>query len=227
WAMVDDRIDGAPPHEVHLAHAIEWRVVALSTPLFLYTYSYGAVSSFSAYYANALDIHPRAIYLTTLALVTLVSRPVAGRFGDRLGHRRLFMPSLVIIAVGMTVLAFSATKTWLVISAALFALGFGTAYPAFAAWVMLDVHEARRGAAFGAILAAYDTGIGSGSTLTGWLIGRYGFGTAFGVAAALAALALPAFLLVERRFGHSPWKPEPETTPPPGDPLFAPAPFEE
>jgi MFS family permease len=156
-----------------------------------------------------------------------VSRPIAGRFGDRIGHRRLFIPSLAVIAIGMTVLAVSSTRGGLIAAAALFALGFGTAYPAFAAWVMLDVQDSRRAAAFGAILAAYDTGIGSGSTVTGWLIGRSGFGVAFGVAAALSALALPTFLLVERRFGHSPWKPEPETTPPPGDPLFAPAPFEE
>ena len=60
----------------------------------------------------------------------------------------------------------------------------------------------RRGA-FGAILAAFDTGIGAGSTMSGWLIGRHGFPTAFGLAAALSALALPAFLLSERRFGHS------------------------
>ena len=67
---------------------------------------------------------------------------------------------------------------------------------------MLDVHDSRRAAAFGAILAAYDTGIGSGSTITGWLIGRWGFSPAFGVAAVLAALALPTFLLVDRRFGR-------------------------
>jgi len=162
-----------------------------------------------------------------MALVTLLSRPITGRFGDRIGHRRLFMPSLVVIATGMVVLAFADTRGGLIAAAALFALGFGTAYPAFAAWVMLDIHDSRRAAAFGAILAAYDTGIGSGSTVTGWIIGRWGFSPAFGVAAALAALALPTFLLVERRFGHSPWKPEPETTPPPGDPLYAPAPFEE
>ena len=72
-------------------------------------YSYGAVSSFSADYATALDIHPTPVYLTTMALVTLLSRPIPGRLGDRIGHRRLFMPSLVVIATGMAVLAFADT----------------------------------------------------------------------------------------------------------------------
>ena len=66
---------------------------------------------------------------------------------------------------------------------------------------MQDIGETRRGAAFGAILAAFDTGIGTGSTMTGWLSGRAGFPTAFAVAAVLAALALPMFLLVDKRFG--------------------------
>jgi predicted MFS family arabinose efflux permease len=63
---------------------------------------------------------------------------------------------------------------------------------------MRGVAPARRGAAFGAILAAFDTGIGTGSTAMGWLIGRYGFANAFGVAAALSALALPYFLAIDR-----------------------------
>ncbi|MBA3295613.1 MAG: hypothetical protein H0U19_01650, partial [Acidobacteria bacterium] len=45
------------------------------------------------------------------------------------------------------------------------------------------------------------------------LIQRYGFGTAFGVAAALAALALPYFLVVDRVF------PTPNSQPPSENPL--------
>jgi len=80
-----------------------------------------------------------------------------------------------------------------------FGIGFGTAYPVFVAYVMRDVNPARRGAAFGAILAAFDTGIGTGSTAVGWLIQRFGFSTAFAVAAALSAIALPYFLVADRR----------------------------
>jgi predicted MFS family arabinose efflux permease len=67
---------------------------------------------------------------------------------------------------------------------------------------MRGVTADRRGAAFGAVLAAFDTGIGTGSTSMGWLIQRYGFAAAFGVAAALSALALPYFLAVDRVVGR-------------------------
>lgn len=199
WCMVDDR---GTVVEHPRSGFIEWRVVALSGPLFLYSYSYGTVSSFSAVFADARGIRPKAIYLTTFAITTLLTRPFLGRFGDRIGYRRIFLPSLVVMTLGMIALAFADSRLGLACSASTFALGFGTAYPAFAAYVMQGVGHERRGAAFGAILAAFDTGIGAGSTMSGYLIGRFGFHTAFGLAAALSALALPAFLLSERRFGH-------------------------
>jgi MFS family permease len=180
---------------------IERRVLMLSLPIFLYAYGYGAISSFSAVYADAIGVAPKTIYLTTLALVTLVTRPFFGRLGDRLGYRRLFLPCLVMMAVGLAVLPFATTALHLAVSAGLFAIGFGSSYPVFAAYVMQDVGETRRGAAFGAILAVFDTGIGTGSTLTGWLGGRTGFPAAFAISAVLAAMALPVFLLVDRRFG--------------------------
>ena len=90
------------------------------------------------------------------------------------------------------------TRRWMIASAIVFGAGFGTAYPVYVGYVMRDVSAARRGAAFGAILAAFDTGIGTGSTSMGWIIQHYGFRQAFGVAAAISALALPYFLSVDR-----------------------------
>ena len=206
WRLEEDKAPDARPVPerrvpVQRRAWIEGRVLLLSLPLFLYAYGYGAISSFSAVYADTLGIEPKTIYLTTLGLVTLVTRPVLGRLGDKLGYRRLFIPCLVMIALGLAVLPLATTAWHLAISAGLFAVGFGSSYPVFAAYVMQDVGETRRGAAFGAILAAFDTGIGAGSTLTGWLSGRVGFPVAFTVAAVLAALALPMFLLVDKRFG--------------------------
>jgi MFS family permease len=198
WTL--DR-DESPNH--HATHSkgplVEWRVLALSLTLFLYSFAYGAITSFSAVYADAIGVTPKSLYLTVLAVVILLSRPLAGPLADRIGYRRVFMPSLVLIAAGLTILAAGSTRGSLVWSAIVFGLGFGNAYPAFVAYVMRDVTAARRGAAFGAILAAFDTGIGTGSTSVGWLIERYGFSTAFGTAAVLSVIALPYFVVVDRR----------------------------
>lgn len=182
---------------------LEWRVLIISITLALYSFGYGGITSFTAMYADANGVHPKSLYLSALAIVILLTRPVFGRLGDVWGYKRIFIPCLVFIACGLACLAIGGTRVWLLVSAVLFGIGFGTAYPSYVGYVMHGVSPQRRGAAFGALLAAFDTGIGTGSTSMGWLIQRFGFSTAFGVAAGLAALALPYFLVADRFYGGS------------------------
>jgi predicted MFS family arabinose efflux permease len=81
-----------------------------------------------------------------------------------------------------------------------FGTGFGTAYTTFFSHVMARIPPQRRGAAFGAILAAFDTGIGSGSIVTGLVAAQCGIPAGFALAALLAVLALPFFLFAEARW---------------------------
>jgi MFS family permease len=199
WMLEDgDRVP-VRSHTDSSAPMLEWRVLLLSLTLFLYSFGYGAITSFSAVYADALGLSPKSIYLTTLAIVMLLTRPLSGRLADRIGYRQMFVPCLVFITCGLALLAVRGTFASVVVSAIVFGAGFGTAYPVFVAYVMRDVDPGRRAAAFGAILAAFDTGLGTGSTTVGWLIQRFGFPVGFGTAAALSAIALPYFLLIDRR----------------------------
>jgi len=197
WRLPPQPIVRAPEGRPK-ARLIEWRVLILSFTLFLYSFGYGGITSFTALYADANGVTPKGIYLTTMAIAILVTRPLAGRLGDRFGYRRVFLPCLILITLGMSCLVFGGSRFWLIVSAAIFGTGFGTAYPVFAGYVMRHVGPDRRGAAFGAILACFDTGIGTGSTSMGWIIGRHGFASAFGTAAVLSALALPYFLFADR-----------------------------
>lgn len=182
---------------------LEWRVLIISLSLFMYSFGYGGITSFTAMYGDANHVTPKGLYLTTLAIVILCIRPMAGKLGDRWGYKRVFVPCLILISVGLALLSVGGTRGWMIASAIVFGAGFGTAYPVYVGYVMRDVGAARRGAAFGAILAAFDTGVGTGSTSMGWIIQHYGFRQAFGVAAAISALALPYFLSVDRLF-HKP-----------------------
>jgi MFS family permease len=199
WNLEEDR-PAVPRAHVSMPEGgiLEWRVLLVSGSLFLYSFGYGGITSFTALYADANGVTPKSIYLTTLAIVILITRPLSGGLGDRIGYKRVFVPCLVLITAGLTLLASGGTEPWLIASAIVFGIGFGTAYPAYVGYVMNGVAAHRRGAAFGAVLAAFDTGIGTGSTSIGWLIQRYGFAGAYAVAAALSALALPYFLTVDR-----------------------------
>ncbi len=178
---------------------LEWRVLVLSFTLFLYSFGYGGITSFVALYADANHIAPKGIFFTVMSVVILMTRPLSGRAADRVGYKKILFPSLTLIALGLALLAASETRTGLVASAIVFGAGLGSAYPAFVAHVMTHVDSARRGAAFGGILAAFDTGIGTGSIATGWIIDRFGYSHAYVAGAALAALSIPYFVLAEKR----------------------------
>ena len=198
WLMRESHHGEAPSGPLFGAHVLEWRVAALSVTLFLYSFGYGGVTSFVALYATANAVTP-GLYFTVFAVTTMCTRPISGPLGDRVGHVRVLIPCLALIVVGYALLAMSGTRPWLLASAVIFGVGFGSAYPVYAAYVLQHVDTRRRGAAFGGILAAFDTGIGTGSITMGWIIHRFGFNAAYAAAACLAALSIPYFLFSERR----------------------------
>lgn len=181
---------------------IEWRVLAVSVTLFLFSFGYGGITSFVALYAEASSpsgASNKGVYFTVLALTILVTRPFIGKLGDRVGHKRIYVPCLVLATTGIALLLPGGTLPWLLASAVVFGLGFGSAFPLYTAHIMRHISPSHRGAAFGSMLAAFDTGIGTGSMALGYLIEHNGYTTAWAIAAMLSALALPYFLTVEPR----------------------------
>jgi MFS family permease len=184
--------------------SLEWRVLGVSLCVFLYSFGYGGLTSFSAMYAEAEGISPRAIYLTSVAVAIMLSRPFAARLGDRFGYRRVFLPSMIVASTGLAILSIlPPSRAAMITSGAVFGAGYGTAWPVFMAYMLGNVDPRRRGAAYGAMIAALDTGIGTGSTTLGWIIQQYGYAAAFGFAAALSLLAVPYFLVADH-FARAP-----------------------
>jgi MFS family permease len=200
FTLPDDRAARPRPPATPLftRDLVEWRILVVALTMFLYAFGYGGVTSFAAMYARANGVVPVGLYFTAFAVVVILTRPFSGRLADRLGYVRVFVPCLVLIVVAYVLLALGGTRGWLLGSAVALGLGLGSAYPIFAAWMLDHVSADRRGAAFGSLLAAFDTGLGTGSIVLGWVIERHGYRPAFGLAAALASLSLPYFLLVGR-----------------------------
>jgi predicted MFS family arabinose efflux permease len=198
WRLPPDT-PTAGSRAVDVRRLLEWRVLAVSGALFLYSFGYGGLTSFIALYTDANDVTPRALYFTVFSLAIVVTRPFAGRFADRAGYRRVFLPAVALVVLSFALLAVGGSRPLLVASAILFGAGFGSAYPAFLGHVLKFVEENRRGAAFGSIIGMFDTGIGTGSIAMGWIVEHLGYRAAWGTAAALAACAIPYFVLVERQ----------------------------
>ena len=199
WTLPIDPPRPAGARGIEFRRLLEWRVLALSFTLFLYAFGYGGLTSFVALYTDANDVTPRALYFTLFSLTIVATRPFVGRFADRVGYRRVFMPCLALIVVAFGLLALGGTRPFLIASALCFGIGFGSAYPVFLAHVLTFVDESRRGAAFGSIIGMFDTGIGTGSIAMGWIIERHGYGPAWATAAVLASFAIPFFVMAEKR----------------------------
>ena len=198
WTLPPDKRH-EHPRSMHPKDLIEWPVLLGAFTLFLYSFSYGGITSFAAVYADHVGVTPRALYFSVFSAAILITRPFLGRWADKIGHTRLIVPCLAMIVLGIGVLSIATDRTTFIISALLFGVGFGSAYPIFVAHLMHHVEEKRRTATFGALIGAFDTGIGTGSIAVGWISERYGFGRAFGVAGALALLSIPYYLYMEKR----------------------------
>jgi predicted MFS family arabinose efflux permease len=79
-----------------------------------------------------------------------------------------------------------------VVAALLYGAGYSMLHTLLNAKLLESVDPQRRGSAFGALLFAFDAGIGLGSFGLGWTIGHFGYraGWALGALALIAALPL-------------------------------------
>jgi len=93
------------------------------------------------------------------------------------------------------------------LSALVYGAGYSMVHTLVSTYVLEVVHPERRGAAFGATLFSFDSGIGLGSYAIGMVIGHgsrawgpLGYRAGWAVAALAAALALPlAYRLIRVR----------------------------
>jgi MFS family permease len=191
--------DQAHDRRIVLAEVWDWKVTRTALTLATSSIGYGGITSYAAMLADQRHVTPRAVYLTTMAVAMIVIRLATSHLGDRLGHKVMLYPSLLLIPVAFVILALAHTRLGFIASAAIFGGAWGTAYPAFAAFIMQNTDPERRARSFGSIVWAFDTGIATGSLLVGSIGQRWGLGTAFLASAAVSCLALPIFTVTSRR----------------------------
>lgn len=181
-----------------LSEAVDWRVLVAGLSLSVCTFGYGGVTSYVALLALERKIEPPSLFFTAFALAILVSRFVSARVGDRFGPKALLLPSFALLPFALALVAVARSPITLAAGAVLYGAAFAGAYPGFSSFALERTDPARRGATFGSILWAFDTGIGTGSFVSGLIAQRFGIATAFAAGAALSTVAVPVFLFTSR-----------------------------
>ncbi|MFN7957148.1 MAG: MFS transporter [Holophagaceae bacterium] len=176
------------------AEDFQWPDAAVLGPclvLFCVALGYGALGSYTAQEGLALGMPLPSAFLSFMAVGMVLMRIVMLRrgFGKRPIRK---LPGMLLGAfAGMALLAFLPGGLGRhIASALLYGAGYSMLHTLLNAKLLESVDPQRRGSAFGALLFAFDSGIGLGSFGLGWVIGHHGYrlGWALGALAMLAAL---------------------------------------
>lgn len=155
--------------------------------------SYSSLVSFLALFARQKGMTTAGLFFTFLAIISVLSRPLGGRFIDMKGKRGYdFVISIgsIAIIICMVVLAQTSAPWYLVLGGILYGIGFGFLQPSLMALCINSVPADRKGAANATYWTAYDIGVALGSIVWGILSSSYGYSTMFLVNAIPPVIAL-------------------------------------
>jgi MFS family permease len=156
------------------------------------TFAAGIVPSFLPLAVPDRMTGVAALALLGLAVLAPVTRWAAGHWTHRLPPHRLLVPSLLVSAAGIALLAAVDSTVAVVAGATLFGIGFGVAQTA-SLLLMLDAVAPGQYARASALWnLAYDGGLGVGAVGFGLVAGALGYSAGFALTAAVLLLALPA-----------------------------------
>jgi MFS family permease len=140
-----------------------------------------------------LAAHNHAVVAVALLIQSVtapLARWLAGRLGDRIGPVKLLAPALLLAAIGAASLIFIGSPAAVVSGAAFFGIGFGAAQNLTLATMYDRAPKTRYGQVSAVWNLAYDGGWGLGAILFGFVVAGTGFPLAFGLTAAIVALAI-------------------------------------
>jgi len=152
---------------------------------------FGAIEAFLALFAATLGIPAWQIgVILGVQLVSIVlTKPLMGRVSDRVGRRQVILPGLLIGAASVALLPFAPSFIGLSALSLTFGLGFATVTSSTTALVADLTRDGRYGASMGVLRTVMDVGQSIGPVLTGWMVSRTGYGSAFSLLALLLLLA--------------------------------------
>ena len=192
---IEHRVDTVLPT---WSEAWDWRVIRAALSMAVIAFGYGGVTSYVAIMSGDRHIEPKWLFFAVYAITVVLVRVFTARLGDVFGVGYLLYPSFAAFPVSLFLLATANSRPDLLVSAILFGIGFGGAWPAFANFIITNTDARWRARSFGSIVLAFDSGIGIGSLVTGSIIGRHSYATAFTVAGAVSCLAIPIFIMASR-----------------------------
>ncbi len=159
-----------PPYRLSMDRAFAKRAIPMSLVLMVLAIPFSCATSFIAIYGQLLGVDQVGMYFVVNAVCMMLTRPLFGKLGDRVGAERVVVPTLVMFALSYVVLA-NTTSIWgFMIAAVVGACGFGACQPLVQAIVFKCVPAVQRGSASNTSYTGMDLGTLIGPYLGGFAI---------------------------------------------------------
>jgi MFS family permease len=175
----------------------------------------GTVSAFVPLFARevlGLPAPQIGILFGIQTVTTVLSRPLAGTFSDRVGRRPLVVSGLLLCATALAGVSFAGGFWSLAACTALYGAAVALTHSAASAYVTDLARQARYGAAHGVFGTIYDIGDAAGPLAGGFLVAAAGYETAFRFVALAVAVLSVVFVAASREWG-TPGPPPPARRP--------------
>lgn len=173
---------------------IEKKALPVSLNVFLVSIPYGGIISFIALYGRSIGIDSSGLFFLLIAIGITISRVISGKSFDRFGPKRICILGLVLLIAGLFMLALNQSYFGYHLSALILGFGFGIIMATFQAIANHKIKADKRGAANSTYLTFFDSGIGFGMLLVGYLIQVMNYSGAFILCGIIEVLALIVFL---------------------------------
>ena len=160
--------------------------------LFGLALGYGALSTYTAQEGKGLHFAVPSVFLSTLGVGMVAMRLIMARHGFGVRPIRLLPRMHLLAFAGLLILAvFPGGLSRHLLSALVYGAGYSMVFTLLNARLLEVVDPQRRGAAFGALLFAFDAGIGLGAFALGKVIGLAGYRWGWALGALCILLVLP------------------------------------
>lgn len=133
-------------------------------------FAHAGLSTFIPLYVLQEKLGNPALYFAVEAAFVLISRPIAGPLSDRWSRRAMILPGYALTLLGVVIVALAPSPSVLLIAAAIYGLGLGSAHPALMTLAVDRVPAGRRGLSMAQFQTFHDLGIAVGAVALGALL---------------------------------------------------------
>jgi MFS family permease len=139
-------------------------------------------------------------FFRSYSFAAIALRVLFGSLPDRVGPKRVFIPALVVLAVGLASLTFVEGTAGLVAAGILCGVGHGFGIPILNGLVITRARESELGAAIATCTALFDVGFLIGGPLFGTVIETSSYPAMFVASASILTLGLFVYWVWDRRY---------------------------